>query len=141
MAGVNLFLRLLAPLGRQARELGRRRRGGLGRRLSAVLNADDVIAVPRFDKFFGSLSFLQRECGGFKSRVHSALAEPAQVTSFSLTASVIAEFTGDLLEVLAILHAFEQPLGLLFLLIRVGSRMLGQILLLLVIGKFVLLFE
>src|SRR5438093_11954478 len=98
MAGVNLFLRLLAPLGRQARDLWRRRRGGLGRRLSAVFNADDVIAELRFDQFVGGLPLLQRECGGFKSGVHHAFAEPAQVTSISLTAGVIAEFTGDLLE-------------------------------------------
>src|SRR5262247_2339017 len=107
MARVNLFFRLLAPLERLARALGRRRRGGLGLRGSAVVNADDVISEPRFDQFAGGLALPQRERGGFKSGVHHALAEPAQVASFHLTARVVAEFTGDLLEVLAILHAFE----------------------------------
>src|SRR5262245_50613168 len=135
MAGVNFFNRLLIPLGRLAR---RRRRGGLGRRLSAVFNADDVIAVPRFNQFAGGLALLQRERGGFKSRVHFAPGEPAHVAPIRFTARVVAEFTGDLLEALAFLHAFEKRLGFLFLLIRVGRGIFGQIFLLLVVSEFVL---
>src|SRR5262245_45106574 len=141
MAGVNFFLRLLAPLGRLARALGRRRRGGLGRRHPAVFNADDVVAVPRFDQLAGGLALLKRERGGFKSGVHPALAEPAQVASIRLTDRVVAEFTGDLLEALAFLHAFEKRLGFFFLLIRVGPRIFGQIFLLLVVSEFVLLLD
>src|SRR5688572_1843541 len=134
MAGVNLFPWLLTLPGDQAR---RRRRGGLGRRLSAVFNADDVIAEPRFDQSAGGLALLQRERGGFKRGVHDAPAEPAHVASFRFTRRVVAEFIGDLLGVLAILQTFEQPLSLFFLLIRVGSRMLGNIFLLLVVSEFV----
>src|SRR5262245_24070706 len=138
MAGVNLFLRLLTPRGGLDR---RRQVGGLGRRRSAVFNADDVISVSRFNQFAGGLALPQRERGGFKSGVHNALAEPAHVASIRFTARVVAEFTGDLLEALAFLHTFEQPLSLLFLLIRVGARVFGQIFLPLVVSEFVLLLD
>src|SRR5687767_16026372 len=93
-----------------------------GRRHSAVVNADDVIAEPRFDEFAGGLALLQRERGRFKNGVHYTLAEPAQIASAGLTAGIVAEFAGEFLEVFALLHAFEQFLGYFFLLIRVGSR-------------------
>ena len=83
----------------------------------------------------------KRERGGFKSGVHYAPAEPAQVASIRFTAGVVAEFTGDLLEALAILHTFEQPLRLFFLLIRVGLGIFGQIFLPLVVSEFVLLLD
>src|SRR5262249_61475996 len=96
MTRMNLFLTLLASLGRLARDGGRSQRW-LRRGHSAVVNAYDVIAEPRFDQFAGGLALLQRERGGFKGGIHGkrgahhAFAEPAQVASVSFTCGVTSE--------------------------------------------------
>jgi len=137
VARVNLFLGRLAALA-AGPDLRSMRRVGRRRRRSAVVNADDVIA--NFDLTSSPVVCLS---GARTPRIKAGSimpSEPAQVASFPLTAWVFAEFVGDLLEILALLHAFEQPWAFSFCLSGSAPGCSARYFLL-VVGEFVLLFD